>query len=254
MQYEFKTQELTIPAGERSIYGRIWLPVTEETCPAVILSHGYNGCHSDFNSECAYFARNGFIACSFDFCGGSTRSKSSGKSTDMTVFTEKEDLLAVLDYIAAMPCSDSGTIFLMGGSQGGLVTALATEERMEQVRGMVLYFPAFNIPDDWRRNFTKAEDIPETLDFWGLTLGRNFFLSMRDFSAYDCIGSFPKEVLILQGDEDRIVAPAVAGRAAEKYAHAELVILKGEEHGFSPEGAKTAMEKALQMMQSTKAI
>lgn len=249
--YEVKTEELLIHSGSKVIYGVLWYPVTEEKRPAVILSHGYNGCHTDFNTECHHFAQHGVIAYSFDFCGGSTRARSTGKSTDMTLFTEKEDLLAVFDCISKMEKVDNSAVFLLGGSQGGIVTGLAAEERAEQVRGVILYFPAFSIPDNWRNRFGAVENIPETYEFWGLTLGRNFFASMHDFVAYDHIGGYKGPVLILQGDQDGIIPPSVAHRALQKYENAELVILNGEGHGFSPQGVQTAMEKALQMMQGT---
>lgn len=245
---EPRTEELIIQSGEKEIYGKIFYPGTSEQCPAVILSHGYNGCHTDFLSECQYFADNGFIAYTFDFCGGSTRSKSSGKTTDMTIFTEKEDLLAVIDFISAMEQVDPDRVFLLGGSQGGLVTAMAAEERTEQVRGVVLYFPAFNIPDDWRKNYQSVDQIPESVDFWGLELGRNFFVSMRDYVTYDNIGAFSNEVLILHGDQDAIVPLAASQKAVQKYENAKIVVMPGEGHGFSPAGAKTAMERALEFM------
>ncbi len=245
---EIQTKEYAVHVGEKTIFGRIWYPVTEEKRPAIILSHGYNGCHTDFDTECAFFARHGIIAYSFDFCGGSTRSRSTGKSTDMTLFSEKQDLLDVYDHISAMAMVDSSAVFLLGGSQGGIVTGLAAEERADRIRGLVLYFPAFSIPDNWRDRFGTEEDIPETIEFWGLTLGKNFFVSMRNFSAYDHIGGFAGPVLILQGDKDGIVPEAVARRASEKYENAELVILRDEGHGFTPAGVQIAMEKALQMM------
>lgn len=246
---DIKTEEHVIRVGEKAIYGRIWIPVTKEKCPAVICSHGYNGSHSGYDTECRAFAQKGYITYSFDFCGGSTRSRSTGKSTDMTLFTEKQDLLDVFDHIAAMDQVDENAIFLLGGSQGGIVTALAAEERVEQVRGMILYYPAYNIPDDWRNRFGAVESIPETFEFWELTLGKNFFVSMKDFVSYDHVGGFKGPVLILQGENDKTVTPAAAKRASEKYVNAELVILKGEGHGFSEDGRKMAIEKALQMMQ-----
>lgn len=251
---DIKTEELVIRVGEKAIYGRIWIPVTEKKCPAVICSHGYNGSHSGYDTECRSFAQKGYITYSFDFCGGSTRSRSTGKSTDMTLFTEKQDLLDVFDHIAAMDQVDENAIFLLGGSQGGIVTALAAEERVEQVRGMILYYPAYNIPDDWRNRFGAVESIPETFEFWELTLGKNFFVSMKEFVSYDHVGGFKGPVLILQGENDKIVTPAAAKRASEKYVNAELVILKGEGHGFSEEGRKMAIEKALQMMQRSMQI
>ena len=241
-----RTEEWTVQAHEKRIYGRIWYPAAAGKHPAVILSHGYNGNHAGFERECRFFAQNGVTAYSFDFCGGSVASKSSGVSTDMTLFTEKEDLLAVVDAAVQWDFVDAGAIFLLGGSQGGLVTALAAEERKEQVRGMILYYPAFNIPDDWRHRFDGAGEIPAEYPFWGLTLGRNFFASMRDFVSFDHIGGFERPVLIVQGDRDEIVPPTVAQRAIKKYKQGKLLILSGEGHGFSAQGAAQAMEAALQ--------
>ncbi len=251
--YAIQSEDLTIRSGNKTIFGRIHCPLAEGRHPLVILSHGYNGNHSDFEPECRFFAENGLIAFSFDFCGGSVRSKSSGASTDMTLFTEKEDLLSVIDALSAFENVDPDAVYLLGGSQGGLVTALAAEERANLVKAMILYFPAFNIPDDWQPSFESVEQIPETFSFWGLTLGRNFFASMRDFSSFDHVGSFKNPVLILQGDKDEIVRPSVAEKAASRYDQAKLVILPGEGHGFSPEGSRKAVQMALDWILTSKA-
>ncbi len=247
--YTYQVEELIIKnkAGN-DIYGKIYLPDSETSCPAVILSHGYNGIHSDFTAECKYFASKGYIAYAFDFRGGSGRSKSSGKSTDMTIFTEKDDLLTVLDYISAMEQVDVENLFLFGGSQGGLVTALTAEERTDKVRGVVLYYPALNIPDDWRKTYPTLEDIPETNDFWGLKLGYNFFASIHDFDTFEHIGPYDKNVLIIHGDKDTIVSLQNSKRAVKLYQNAKLIIMPGEGHGYTPTGAKTAMEYALTFM------
>lgn len=245
-----QVEELIIKNGDKDVYGKIYYPGTEGKHPAIIMCHGYNGSHADFLAECKYFASNGYIAYTLDFCGGSARSKSSGKTTDTTIFTEKEDLLAVFDYISAMEQVDSEEVYVFGGSQGGLVAALATEERADKVKGLALYFPAFNIPDNWRQNFPNVDMIPETYEFWGLTLGKKFFADMHDFYTFDNIGKFSKNVLIVQGDQDAIVPLASSQNAAKKYENVELVVLPGEGHGFTPAGAKTAMEKVLQFMQT----
>ena len=161
---------------------------------------------------------------------------------DNSVSTTETDYLSTLEQV------DSEHIFLLGGSQGGLASALAAEERADVIKTMVLYFPAFNIPDDWRRNYPNAAAIPETVDFWGLTLGREFFTSMREFQTYENIGNFPGSVLILYGDQDGIVPLNACQKAAREYADAQIVVLPGEGHGFSPDGAKTAIAKAFQFM------
>ena len=110
--YEVKSEELLIREKDKEIYGKIYMPKEEGVYPTVILSHGYNGCNTDFVQECNYFAKNGYIAYAFDFSGGSGRSKSKGSSIDMTIFTEKEDLLTVLRYIKSMKSVDNDHIFL----------------------------------------------------------------------------------------------------------------------------------------------
>ena len=249
MSNTVKTEVVMVTANERDVYVKGYMPNDDKKHPTVIMSHGYNGCHSDFENECMYYAQNGFAAYAIDFCGGSIRSKSSGKSTDMTIFTEKEDLLVVFAYVSKLENVDKENIYLFGGSQGGLVTALATDEIAEQVKGMALYYPALNIPEDWRKNYKTIEEIPETINFWGLELGKIFFTSIREFYTFDNIGKFSKKVIIIQGDKDDIVQLSVAQRAAEHYSNAELVVLPNEGHGFSAAGAKTAMEKVLQFMQ-----
>lgn len=246
--YEVKREELIIKENDKEIYGKIYMPADEGVYPAVILSHGYNGCNADFIKECNYFAKNGFIAYAFDFSGGSGRSKSKGSSTDMTIFTEKEDLLTVFHYIKGLDFVDKENIYLFGGSQGGLVTALVAEECKDNIKGMALYFPAFNIPDDWRRNYASENDIPEIVDFWGLKLGREFFVSMREFYTFDNIGAFDEAVLIVHGDKDAIVPMRYAEKATEIYHDAKLVVLPGEGHGFTPQGGDKAMKLVLEFM------
>lgn len=237
----------------KDVYGKIYYPTDlteEQKCSAVILSHGYNGCNADFTNECTKLAQQGYVAYAYDFCGGSIRSKSSMKTTEMTIFTEKEDLLAVYNDISNLDMVDANHVYLMGGSQGGLVTTLATEELQDKVAAMILYYPALNIPDDWRNNFKSEADIPEENEFWGMTLGKKFFTSIRDFHTFDNIGTYKGNVLIIYGDQDPIVPSGAMDKAVEAYENIEYVVLEGEGHGFSPEGGKKAINKVIDFISS----
>ncbi|SFR88685.1 alpha/beta hydrolase family protein [Anaeromicropila populeti] len=240
--------ELTIKNGENSIYGKLYTPSENGKHPTIILSHGYNGTNSDFTNECEYFAENGYVAYAFDFCGGSNSSKSSGISTDMTIFTEKSDLLAVIDYIRTLEQVNDQQIFLFGGSLGGLVTTLAAEEYIDKVKGMILYYPALCISDDWRKNYPYVESIPNTLNFWELNLGQNFFLSIHDFYVFEQIGLFDKNILIIHGDQDTIVPISYSQKAMELYKNAELITLTGEGHGFTSIGGDKAKKYVLDFL------
>ncbi len=246
--YEYDVQEWIIPNAEKHIFGKIYTPKCAAPCPAIIFSHGYNGCHTDFDTECRFYAARGFIAYAFDFCGGSTRSRSSLLSTEMTLFSEKSDLLAVFDAIRALPQVDSENMYLLGGSQGGLITALAAEERASLIKGLILYFPAMCIPENWRTRYPQLSDIPEVTDFWGLKLGRRFFSTMHDFDSFAAVGGFQGKVLLITGDCDQIVSLASVERTAARYQNAELVVLPGEGHGFTPAGNQAALARTMAWM------
>ncbi len=242
-----KTEEYVAKTNKGRIYGKCYLPGEEEIRGAVILSHGYNGSHVDFDLECRSFAENGYLACAYDFRGGSLRSKSTGLSTtEMTIFTEKEDLLTVVEDLSSRPMVQGKRLFLFGGSQGGFVTAMALEDLQEKVAAAALYYPAFCIPEDWRRAFSSVEDIPRTLEVMGMPIGRSYFEAIRDVDAFDLVGTYRNPLLIIHGDRDEIVPLSVVRQAVEKYPAANLEILEGQGHGFSREGCRKAMELILQ--------
>ena len=245
-----KISDINVKDGSSNVFGKLYAPEKEGVYPAIIMCHGYNGTGDDFIDECRYFASNGYIACAIDFCGGSGRSRSSGKSTNMTIFTEKSNLLAVFNHIKTLSNVDKNRIFLHGGSQGGLVAALAAEEVADEVKGMILYFPAFNIPDNWRNNYPNVNKIPATVDFWGLTLGKVFFTSMHDFDPYANIGKFTNNVLILYGMNDYIVPYSAVERAKGIYKNCRLVTYANEGHGFTPSGAVKAQKETLKFMKN----
>ncbi len=231
--------------NEMKIYGKLYVPVTTEKCPAVILSHGYNGSGDDFVRECEYFASHGIVALAIDFCGGSSRSRSRGSSLKMSLLTEKADLDAAVDYVKTLKQADPEQIFLFGGSQGGFVSALTAAGRPEEIRGLILYYPAFCIPDDWKKKFPGEEDIPETMEFWGLTLGEDYFHTARSLETFETIAGYGGPVLLIHGDEDEIVPLSYSVRAREVYKNAVLITLFAEGHGFTWEGGAVAATETL---------
>ncbi|MCR4922708.1 MAG: prolyl oligopeptidase family serine peptidase [Lachnospiraceae bacterium] len=248
--HKVKSEVIKIANGENTIYGTLYSPETDSKTPLIIMCHGYNGSGDDFRLEAESYAANGISAYTMDFCGGSANSRSSGETVDMTIFTEKSDLLSAFEYFKNDDMIDKNNIFLFGGSQGGLVTTLATEELGDQVCAMALYFPALCIADDWRKTFPDTAMIPESEDFWGMKLGKEFFTSIHDFNVFDEIGSYPNNVLILHGDKDEIVPLSYSEKASKLYKNARLIVLENEGHGFKPEAAVKAGEEVLKFMKA----
>lgn len=226
-------RDITIIHHGRVVRGYLILPENCEKCPLVIMSHGYNGSGAAFEKLAYYFACNGIGAFWYDFCGGSVNSRSSLATTSMTVFTEKEDLCAVLEAAKNWKEVDGDNIYLFGESQGGLVSALVAKEYEDDIKGLMLLYPALCIADNWNEKFVNESDIPDEFEFWGMRLGKKFFTSLRNFQTFEEIRGFRKRVLIMHGDKDPVVPLAYSQRAAKIYPNAGLEIFKGEGHGFS---------------------
>ena len=219
----------------REIYGKLYLPEGRSVAAAVF-SHGFNGSHADFTPFAERLAAEGVAAFCYDFCGGSVNAGGGFPTESMTLTTELEDLLAVMDFILSGERTRGCPLFLFGASQGGLVSALAAARRQADVRGAALLFPALCIPEDWRARFPSRADIPEKYALWGMTLGKAFFEDAYELDVFAKIAAYTGPVLLMHGDADAVVPLSYSVRARDTYARAELVLFEGEGHGFSMQG------------------
>ena len=229
-----RTEPVAVSHHGRTVHGVFRAPEGDGPFPAVLMSHGYNGCMTDFDATAECLAQAGIASLSCTFCGGSTRDTSGFPTTQMTLFTEREDAIALLDWLKEHPLIDARRLFLFGGSMGGLVSVLAAAERPHDVAGLALMFPALCVADNWRERFPNVADIPESLDFWDLTLGRVFFTAMRELDVFSMLPALAQPTVIFQGDQDPIVPLADSERAEKLFPNARLHVFPGEGHGFSP--------------------
>ncbi|HOP11207.1 MAG TPA: alpha/beta fold hydrolase [Oscillospiraceae bacterium] len=234
------------------IRGYLLKPTLSGKMPAVIVSHGFASNTHDTKKYAECFAEAGYAAVYFDFCG-SGRSKSDGKSTDMSVLTEKADLSAVLDALRSLDFIDHSKIILAGCSQGGLVSALLAAERESDVDKLILYYPALCIPDDARRGKMlnskfDPENVPQTFRALFVKLGAKFATDAQKLDPFKEICTFAKPVLICHGTADRLVNISYAQKAAKEYPNAKLVIVENGDHGFLFHGFKEAMRATMQFL------
>ena len=143
------TQDFTVAHDGRTTSGVKYFPACGRF-PVVVFAHGYNGEARDFAPFAEFLVKNGIGAVIFTFSGGSTRDESGFLTTDMTLSTEQEDLVAVMGEAQKMAGAEA--LFLFGGSQGGFVSALVAEQHGEEIAGLMLLYPAFCIPDGDPRN------------------------------------------------------------------------------------------------------
>ena len=195
--------------------------------PAVILSHSSSLTHEAMSGYALAIAKMGYAAYCFDFCGGSDKSKSDGKTDEMTVFTEVEDLRAVVKTVKSLDYVDSSNVCLLGSSQGGLVSALLADECPDDFAGMILFYPAFNIPE-------MVKMFSGFGDFGGMmSMSEAYINSIKDFDVWSHIGKFSKPVCIIHGTADMIVPISNSEKAVGLYPSATLNKIEGANHGFN---------------------
>ena len=153
-------------------------------------------------------------------------------------------------YVKQLEQINVNHIFTFGGSQGGLVTALTCDEKSEEIRGMMLLFPAFCIPDNWTERYADKTEIPQELEFWGMKLGYDFFESIHGYDVFSKVGRYKNNVLVMHGDQDPIVALGYSERIEKTYENVRLEVFAGEGHGFSPEGTKVMTEMVYDFVKS----
>ena len=230
--------ELTVDSVEvwserdgNRIFGMMYYNSTaSEKQPAVILSHSSSLTHEAMKGYASAIAKMGFAAYCFDFCGGSAKSKSDGKTDEMTVFTEVEDLRAVVKTVKSLDYVDSSNVCLLGSSQGGLVSALLADECPDDFAGMILFYPAFNIPE-MVKMFSGFGGFG---DFGGMmSMSEAYINSIKDFDVWSHIGKFSKPVCIIHGTADMIVPISNSVKAVGLYPSATLNKIEGANHGFN---------------------
>jgi len=154
MKTDFRIEQTDIFNKDKRIYGEFYIPDLQ-SFPLVIICHGFGGTHNGTKDLAEVFASNGIGAFIFDFCGGGNFSLSDGRTTEMSVLTEADDLFAVLDEMKNNPLVDKSRIFLVGKSQGGYVATIAAAQRVEDIAAMVLWYPAYVIEDDAQDRLDK---------------------------------------------------------------------------------------------------
>ena len=221
--------------------------------PIAVISHGFMANQSTVMHYAKFLAQLGYAAFCFDFNGGCVvMGKSDGKTTDMSVLTEVCDLCAVIEYTQGLSYTNSENILLMGCSQGGFVSALTAAQLKKRISKLVLFYPAFCIPDDarsgkmmWAKFDPKS--IPEIVKCGPMKLGRCYIADVIEMNPYEAIKGYEGDVLSVHGTADKIVNIKYANQAVEVYRNVGCErnvlyqIIENGAHFFSKKHDRIAM-------------
>ena len=232
----YTVKEYDFDSNGKDIYARAFVPDASGRVPLVIFSHGL-GANVEHEEEVQKtLAKAGIAVFSLEFAGGSSSSSpmSEGLTTEMSVLTEVQNLKDAIRIASGMEYADPQKIYLMGSSQGGLVTALTAEE-LTNIQGLFLFYPAFSLPDDIRSSFPKLDEVPETFNLLGTKIGKKYIADIYDMDAYANLDKLGIPVHIYHGKDDNIVPLTASKKALKTLPNARLTTLEDTGHALTPQ-------------------
>ena len=232
----YTVKEYDFDSNGKDIYARAFVPDVEGRVPLVIFSHGL-GANARHEEEVQKtLAKAGIAVFSFEFAGGSSSSApmSEGLTTEMSVLTEVQNLKDAIRIASGLEYADPQKIYLMGSSQGGLVTALTAEE-VTNIAGFFLFYPAFSLPDDIRSSFPKLDEVPETFNLLGTKIGKKYITDIYDMDPYANLEALGMPVHIYHGKDDNIVPLTASQKTMKRLKDARLTTLEDTGHALTPE-------------------
>lgn len=245
--------------GDMNIFGRFYYPTdfdASKVYPTVIMSHGL-GSSADMVEKARWpeaFTAEGYVCYAYDFCGGGPKSHSDGDYMKMSVRTEQADLNAVMDFVKAQPFVDADHLFLLGQSQGGFVSAITAAGRPDEVRAMVLVYPALCLVDDLHKFVPDLDALEgDTFESAMGELGTVYARDGYDIDVMGEIANYTGDVMIIHGLNDRVVpytysVDAINTAYAESASELVLIAGKKSAHGFEmvyDEGREYALEQGV---------
>lgn len=219
IKYDYITRDIRVNYGDIQLYGKALIPKDDnrDQFPTVVYSHGAQSNHKADMTTLQSLAKSGIACYTFDYYGWTDKSTGpDGKGKFMRgadypefVLNEIEDLSAVIDQVLTMEFVDKEHVYLVGSSMGGCVAALTAEKYNNDLAGLILQYPAI---------FLNQE-------------------TQIAGSKYD-VNKFEKNVLILHGDEDKVVDWKYSNELNDYYNtlrpdHSKLITYKGQPHVFT---------------------
>ena len=245
MEYDIISQPFKLKKKDDSmISGRVFRPDDDSNAfPAVIFSHGFGSNYRELMHHGSGFARNGIVCIFFDFCGGGLNSESDGDMLNMTLETEADDLVCVINHAILMPYVDTKKLYLIGESMGGMVSAMVARRLRSMIKGLILWYPAFVIVDDAKKRLKEG-----ITDVMGIKISKDYDTVAVSVDLNDIQSGYLKPVLLIHGDKDEIVPIEYSIKAKQTYPDASMITISGAGHGFDGSDSDDARNASIEFI------
>lgn len=217
----------------------------------MILSGGLYESYSSTAVRAEKFADNGIAGAVFDFTGTADGSQSDGERQDLTVLTEAADLNAVFDGVSSLPEINSDNIFLWGHSVGGLVSTYVAEQRPDDVKGLIVLEPSYQMQDQCKAQFPEGSEIPDNED-------KSFTEDLLSLDIYEKMAEYKRNVILFSGTTSQSIGgttPEYFKRAAETFPSMKEEVIEGADHRFknlSDDASAQMMDKMINFINENK--
>ncbi|MFA5030936.1 MAG: alpha/beta fold hydrolase [Patescibacteria group bacterium] len=220
----------------------VWTTPEKPTTKVIILAHGITVDKDEdgiFIELAAYLAQNGFVVFRFDFRG---HGESDGKSIDVTLTGEIQDLGAAVQQVKSKGYQDIG---LLGASFAGAISVLYVVQHPREIQHLCLWNPVLNydhcylhptLPSLVKRKGHMMQEIKEQgwtqFGSHKFKVGKKLFDEMKQTFPYKAIKNLDCPTIIIHSDIDTYVPYEDSLDAVREKPSITLVTIKNAAHGF----------------------
>jgi uncharacterized protein len=220
----------------------IWQVPQKETKKAIVLAHGITVTKDEegiFPELSQMLVEKGYAVFRFDFRG---HGESEGKSVDMTITGELDDIAAAVTEVTKRGYEELG---LLGASFGGGIASLYAENYQTLLRALCLWNPCLNYEHalinptlSWisERNEARKEEIETqgwtTIGSRRFVIGKPLYEEMYKTFPYQALSHIIIPTAIFHGTEDTYVPYEDSVEYANSLLNGEFYSIENGKHGF----------------------
>lgn len=230
--------EIVIKRDGLTLRGILERPAEVIKCPTVIMFHGFTANIGYDNSDILCMISNrlntaGLATVRVDFNG---HGKSDGKFSDMNVFNEIGDAIAVIEYVKKLDFVSE--IYILGHSQGGVIGGMLAGYYADVVERLVLLAPAATLKTDAEQGicFGKKYDTDHIPEFVEIdekhSVGGHYFRIAKYLPIYEVTGHYANPALVVHGLCDSAVHYSASKKYKAVLADCRLKLYEHLDHGL----------------------